>query len=98
MFNNGPCTIDTHGANGRWVNHHLGEWIHVAFTLDDNAKTAKFYVNGQPTNDEYDYGTFFTATTPLNFDLTNNLYVGMSDPASNPNRTTFDGAMRADDL
>ena len=30
----------------------------------------------------------------LNFDLQNNLYIGAPDPASNANRSRFDGEMR----
>jgi hypothetical protein len=94
IFVSGPCVIDTYGANGRWINNHLGEWIHVAFTINDQTKTAKFYVNGQPTNDEFDYGTYFSSKAGLNFDVTNNLYIGRPDPASNANRSRFDGEMR----
>lgn len=94
LFVSGSFAITTRGANGRWINNHTGEWIHVAFTIDDQSKTAKFYVNGQPTNDEYDYGTFFNTDAKLNFDLPNNLYIGMPDPASNANRARFDGEMR----
>lgn len=90
VFESGGCEIVTHNANGCWINSHLGEWIHVAFTIDDRTKTARFYVNGQPTNDEYSSGT----SDDLNFDLPNNLYVGAPDPASNPNRAAFDGGMR----
>jgi hypothetical protein len=90
LFVSGGCEIVTHNANGHWINNHLGEWIHVAFTIDDQTKIAKFYVNGQPTNDEYNFGT----SDDLNFDLPNNLYVGTPDPASNANRSKFDGAMR----
>jgi hypothetical protein len=89
-FISGGYGVDTHGANGRWINRHLGEWIHVAFTMDDRTKTAKFYVNGQPTNDEYSSGT----SSDLNFDLPNDLYIGAPDPASNGNRSRFDGVMR----
>lgn len=91
VFVSGGYEIVTHNANGRWINNHLGEWIHVAFTVDDQTKTAKFYVNGQPTLDEYNEGT----NDDLNFDLPNNLYVGAPDPASNSNRARFDGDMRS---
>jgi hypothetical protein len=89
-FVSGGYGVDTHNANGRWINQHLGEWIHVAFTLDDRTKAAKFYVNGQPTNDEFNSGT----DSDLNFDLPNNLYIGAPDPASHPNRARFDGEIR----
>ena len=94
IFISGSAEIDTHGANGRWINNHVGEWIHVAFTINDQTKIAKFYVNGVPTNDEFDYGTYFTAGTALNFDVPNNLYVGQRDPANSGNRLDFDGSMR----
>jgi len=94
VFESGGCEMVTHNANGRWINNHLGEWIHVAITINDQTKTAKFYVNGQPTNDEFDAGTFFNSESKLNFDVTNNLYIGMPDPASNANRSQFDGELR----
>jgi hypothetical protein len=90
VFVSGGCEFVTHNANGRWINNHLGEWIHVAFTIDDHAKIAQFYVNGQPTNDAFNEGS----NDDLNFDLQNNLYVGAPDPASNANRSKFDGSMR----
>ena len=90
VFVSGGCEFVTHNANGNWINQRLGEWIHVAFTLDDRTKTAEFYVNGQPTHDAFNEGT----SDDLNFDLPNNLYVGMPDPASNANRARFDGTMR----
>ena len=93
-FESGSCDIVTYNADGRWINNHVGEWIHVAFTINDQTKTAKFYVNGQPTNDEFDYGTYFSSGTELNFNVPNNLYIGTPDPASNANRAKFDGSMR----
>ena len=91
VFVSGGYAVMTYQANGKWINNHPGEWIHVAFTTDDRTKTAKFYVNGQPTNDELNYGT----SDDINFDLPNNLYVSVPDPASNPNRLKFDGSMGA---
>jgi hypothetical protein len=90
VFASGASTITTRNANGRWINNHLGEWIHVAFTMDDRTKAAMFYVNGQATDDVFNFGP----SDDLNFDLPNNLYVGTPDPASNPNRAKFDGDMR----
>ena len=90
MFVSGKRGCSTVGANGRWINNHLGEWIHVACTVDDRTKTQRFYVNGQPTNDEDNNGT----DTDINFDVPNNLYIGTPDPASHPNRAKFDGEMR----
>jgi hypothetical protein len=89
-FESGGHEVLTYHANGRWINRHLGEWIHVAFTIDDRTKTEKIYVNGQPTNDERQGGT----GGDLNFDLPNDLYIGTPDPASNANRARFDGEMR----
>ena len=90
VFESGGCEIMTSGANGRWINNHIGEWIHVAFTMDDRTKTAKFYANGKATNDAYSNGT----RNDLNFDLPNSLYLGVPDPAANANRARFDGEMR----
>jgi hypothetical protein len=90
VFESGGCEIVTHNANGRWINNHIGEWIHVAFTINDQTKIAKFYVNGQPTNDEFNFGS----SDDLNFNLSNDLYVGNPTPGSNANRTSFDGSMR----
>ena len=89
-FVSGSCEIVTHNANGRWINNHLGEWIHVGFTIDDRTKEAKFYINGQATDDEYNFGT----SEDLNFDLPTNLYIGSPGPARNSNRANFDGEMR----
>ena len=90
MFVSGKRGSSTFGANGRWINKHLGEWIHVVCTVDDRMKTQKFYVNGRPTNDEDNNGT----DADINFDVPNNLYIGTPDPASHPNRTKFEGEMR----
>jgi hypothetical protein len=90
VFVSGKRGSSTVGANGRWINNHLGEWIHVACTVDDRTRSQKFYVNGQPTNDEDNNGT----EADINFDLPNNLYIGVPDPAANANRSRFDGAMR----
>ena len=90
IFESGGCQIVTRNANGRWVNNHLGEWIFVAFTINDRTKESQFYVNGQPTKDAYNSGN----NNDLNFDLHNDLYIGVPDPASNANRAKFDGAIR----
>jgi hypothetical protein len=89
-FVSGRRGLSTIGANGHWVNQHLGEWIYVVFTLDDRTRSAKFYVNGQRTNDEDNNGT----ESDINFNVPNNLYIGSPDPASHPNRARFDGEMR----
>ncbi len=47
VFNSGNYQATTVGAGGTLINQHLGEWIHVAFTIDTVAQTAQFYVNGQ---------------------------------------------------
>jgi hypothetical protein len=92
LFVSGGTEFITRGANGRWIKNHLGEWIHIAFVIDGQTKAAKFYVNGEPTNDEYNEGS--RPSEDLNFDLPNNLYIGVPDPASNANRSRFDGEMR----
>jgi hypothetical protein len=94
VFVSGPSIVTTYQSNGKWINNHLGEWIHVAFTINDETKTAKFFVNGQPTNDEYDWNTYFNSGNVMNFNVDNNLYIGVPDPASNGNRTKFDGEIR----
>lgn len=72
------------------VNTNLGQWIHVAFTIDLDAQSVQFYVNGQPVDTTVDSGAF----TDVNFDLPNNLYVGKPDPGASGNRARFDGQMR----
>ena len=94
VFVSGTCVLETGRARGRWVNNHLGEWIHVVFTLDDTTRKAKFYVNGQPTNDEIDEGSYFNGSAPLNFNVSNKLYIGAPGPAGHRSRTRFDGEMR----
>jgi hypothetical protein len=89
-FVSGACSVWTKNANGRWINRHLHEWIHIAFTLDAKAATAKFYVNGRRTGDEQINGT----GSAVDFNLPNSLYIGMPDPASHPNRSRFDGEIR----
>jgi len=72
------------------INTNLGQWIHVAFTIDTDAQTMQFYVNGQPVTTTIGSGTF----ADVNFDLPNNLYIAERDPAANGNRANFDGQMR----
>jgi hypothetical protein len=75
-------------ANGSLVNNHLGEWIHVAFTIDTVAQTAQFYVNGEAVTTATS-----GSTSDVNFNVSNNLYIGTPDPAANNNRSAFDGDM-----
>ena len=89
QFLSGALQIVTHNANGRWINHHMGEWIHVAFTLNANTRTAKFYINGKPTDDEFIFGTW----EGLNLDVPSKLFVGSGDPANGPN-PIFEGQMQ----
>jgi serine/threonine protein kinase len=89
QFLSGALQIVTHNANGRWINHHMGEWIHVAFTLNAITRTAKFYVNGKPTDDEFIFGTW----DGLNLDVPSKLFVGSGDPANGPN-PIFEGQMQ----
>ncbi|HWC61631.1 MAG TPA: LamG domain-containing protein [Verrucomicrobiae bacterium] len=77
-------------AETQIINTNLGQWVHVAFTIDLDAQTMQFYVNGEPVNATIDQGTF----ADVNFDLPNNLYVAERDPAANGNRSNFDGQMR----
>ena len=79
-----------YGTQGGWINNHLGEWIHIAFTVNDQTKTAEVYVNGQATVDIASYGS----NDDINFNLSNDLYIGTPDPVAHPNRARFDGEMR----
>jgi hypothetical protein len=90
-FESGPYEALTSQANGKWINNHLGEWIHVAFTLDASTGNAQFYINGQATGDTVnDSGN----ASDINFDVPNNLYIGQQDPAHNVDRASFDGEIR----
>lgn len=77
-------------SGGGLINTNLGQWIHVAFTIDLDAQTAQFYVNGQPVQSNVASGTF----ADVNFSVPNNLYVGVPDPAADGNRANFNGNMR----
>jgi hypothetical protein len=77
-------------ANTDFITTNLNQWIHVAFTIDTAAPTFQFYINGQPVESLINNGTF----ADVNFDITNNLYVGDPDPAANANRSGFSGQMR----
>ena len=90
LFASGDYIASTAGANGSLVNNHLGEWIHIAFTIDTVAQTAQFYVNGQL----YANTTSSGDITSINFNVPNNLYLGEPDPAANGNRATFEGDMK----
>jgi hypothetical protein len=90
LFANGDYLAYTAAANGSLVNNHLGEWIHIVFTMDTVAQTAQFYVNGQL----YANTTSTGDITGVNFDVPNNLYLGEPDPAANGNRVPFDGDMK----
>jgi len=76
-------------TGGGLINSNLGQWIHVAFTIDLDAQTAQFYVDGQPVQTTIVSGTF----ADINFDLRNNLYVGVPDPGADSYRANFDGSM-----
>jgi hypothetical protein len=87
LFYSGPfqAHAETHA-----VNTNLNQWIHIAFTIDTDAQTMQFYINGQPVDVTIDVGTF----ADINFDQPNDLYVGTPDPRAHINRTSFDGKMR----
>jgi Concanavalin A-like lectin/glucanases superfamily len=89
LFLSGGFYAQTTGANGSLINHHLGEWIHVVFTIDTVAQTEQFYVNGQSVTNVTPVGSI----SDVNFDVPNVLYLGMPDPAANANRKRFDGSM-----
>ena len=86
MFESGYFAANTGGG---LINTNLGQWIHVAFTIDLDAQTAQFYVDGQPVQTTIVSGTF----ADINFDLRNNLYVGVPDPGADSYRANFDGSM-----
>lgn len=90
VFTSGNYEAYTAGAQGTLINQHLGEWIHVAFTIDAAAQTAQFYVNGQAVTNFVSSGDI----SGVNFDLPNDLYIGQPDPAANGNRARFDGDMK----
>jgi len=81
--------FQAHGET-HFINTNLNQWIHIAFTIDTDAQTMQFYINGQPVDVTIDTGTF----ADINFDQPNNLYIGAPDPAAHVNRTSFDGQMR----
>lgn len=87
LFLSGP--FQAH-AETQIINTNLGQWVHIAFTIDLDAQTMQFYVNGQPVDGTIDSGTFADVT----FDMPNNLYVAERDPVANGNRSNFDGQMR----
>jgi hypothetical protein len=89
IFLSGGYTAWTAGANGSLINNHLGEWIHVVVTVDTAAQTIQFYVNGQPYTNIASDGNL----ADVNFNVPNNLYIGMPDPAANVNRASYDGEM-----
>ena len=88
-FYSGGYHFYTQNASGRWVNKHLQEWIHVVTVVSLDKDTAKFYVNGEPTADEFTSGSL----KGINFNLPNDLYIGGPDPGDDPNRSGFDGVM-----
>jgi hypothetical protein len=89
-FVSGPLATTTLNANGKWVNNHLNEWIHVALTWNLDVAQLIYYVNGVNTGDMYLQGG---SLSTANFDVPNNLYVGAPDPNTHSNRAWFDGFM-----
>jgi Concanavalin A-like lectin/glucanases superfamily len=80
----------TAAANGSVINQHLGEWIHLAITVDANAQTVQIYVNGQPYANVATSGTL----ADVNFNVLNDLYIGKPDPASSSALSAFDGTIQ----
>ncbi len=64
LFVSGPFQVD---SGGGLINPNLGQWIHIAFTIDLDAQTAQFYVNGQPVDTHVASGAF----TDVNFNVPN---------------------------
>src|SRR5262249_15001228 len=89
-FDSGSFHADTRAANGSLINNHLGEWIHVAVVVDASAQTIQFYVNGQSYTNTVADGSL----ADVDFNVTNNLYLGVPDPAANVDRSPFDGDMQ----
>jgi hypothetical protein len=87
LFYSGP--FQAH-AQTQIINTNLGQWVHIAFTIDLDAQVVQWFINGQQVPSTIDSGTY----ADINFDLPNNLYVAERDPAANGNRTNFDGQMR----
>jgi hypothetical protein len=77
-------------TGGGLINNQLGQWIHIAFTIDTVAQSVQFYVNGQAVDTSIETGSY----SDVNFDLPNNLYIGSRDPAADTDRCNFDGQMR----
>jgi hypothetical protein len=90
VFYSGDFGAYTGAANGSLINQHLGEWIHVAVTVDATAQTAQIYVNGQPFQNIVTYGSL----ADVNFDVANDLYIGLKDPGAAPSMVTFDGTIK----
>jgi hypothetical protein len=90
VFYIGGFCAYTGAANGSLVNNHLGEWIHLAVTVDATAQTVQIYVNGQAFSNIVTYGTLADAK----FDVANDLYIGTEDPGASPSMATFDGTIR----
>lgn len=89
VFYSGSFYADTQGANGSLINNHLGEWIHIVVTVDTAAQTTQIYVNGQ----SYANVSIFGNYSDVNFNVPNDLYVGIPDPSANANRVRFDGTI-----
>ncbi|MDB6035528.1 MAG: Mo-co oxidoreductase dimerization domain protein [Verrucomicrobiales bacterium] len=89
IFTSGGCDVYSVGANGQWINQHLNQWIHLAFTVQSTG-AAQFFINGQPTGDATPIGV---CNNGFNFAVNNDLYIGAPDPASHPNRSIFNGLM-----
>lgn len=90
IFYSGNFSAYTANANGSLVNNHLGEWIHLAVTVDATAETIQFYVNGKAFSNIATYGNL----ADVNFNVTNDLYIGTHDPNADAPSSTFDGDIR----
>ena len=90
VFYSGNFAVYTGGANGSLINQHLGEWIHIAVTVDAVAQTAQIYVNGEAFPNLVTYGTL----SDVNFNVSNDLYIGTRDPGASPSMSAFDGTIQ----
>jgi len=99
-FNSGEGEFFTRNHSRKWVQDHIGEWIHIAVTVDVSGCQRAIYVNGLDTQDEFDqsrHGRIYENCQHMLADLfkpvSNDLFIGKPDPAHHYNRAGFTGLM-----
>jgi hypothetical protein len=97
-FNSGDGEFITRNTRQNWVQDHIGEWIHIAVTVDVPGKQRAIYVNGIPTGDEFDHsreGYNYENCERMLADLfkpvQNDLFIGKPDPNHHYNRAGYTG-------